>query len=126
MNRKQPSKNTHCQATMTITLKKSVCKGRLSRNKNDSHLPDFPTAVNLKHIHNHRINCADALRHLDVSQETRDKLVSLFHKKHSPTTGLDEIKYDLQIEHGEKYHIWWQLIDQCVLICSPIMSSHER
>ena len=68
-------------------------------------MPDFPTVVKLKHTHNHGINCADALRHRDVSQETREKLISLFHNKHSPTTALDAIKYELQVEHGEQYYM---------------------
>lgn len=56
--------------------------------------------VNLKHEHNHRLSCADAMKKRDVSGETIDKLKTLFESGHSPSSALDTIKYDLQEEEG--------------------------
>ena len=59
--------------------------------------------VIFKNIHNHLLLTADTLKHRDVSEETVTKLRELFSKRHSPTSALNTIKLDLQIEHGDNY-----------------------
>lgn len=76
----------------------------LYRNGSDSHIPDFPTVVSLQYRHNHNVLCADALKHRDVSKETKEKLIELFHRKHGPTSALDTLQYELQIKHGDEYY----------------------
>lgn len=59
--------------------------------------------INLRHEHNHRLFCADALRKRDVSSATTETLRILFQSGHSPSSVLDTLKYDLQEQKGDNY-----------------------
>lgn len=59
--------------------------------------------VNLKYIHNHPINCADVLRHRDVSEQVKDKFLYLFKLGHTPASALEMHKYDLQMENSDDF-----------------------
>lgn len=71
-------RNTVCQASLNILLKKNNKDTR----KNDSFLkkdPPLCALVQLKLNHNHPINSCGALKHLRVSDEvSRHKLIPLF------------------------------------------------
>jgi hypothetical protein len=66
-------------------------------------MPDLPTVIKIKYIHNHPIQAADVLKHRYVAPDVRDKFLELFQNGYSPSRALDIHKYDLQIEHGENY-----------------------
>lgn len=59
--------------------------------------------INLRHEHNHRLFCADALRKRDVSSATTETLRMLFQSGHSPSSALDTLKYDLQEQKSDNY-----------------------
>ena len=75
------------------------------RHKTDKHLPLFPTTVTLNFNHNHELTCSDALRHRDVSDDTRDKLLYLFKRDYRPADALRVLKQELQVEHGENFEV---------------------
>lgn len=66
-------------------------------------MPAFPTLVHITNEHNHNLHVPDALRYKDVGPEAIQKLKKLFEAGHSPSTALDILKYDLQLELGEDY-----------------------
>lgn len=66
-------------------------------------MPAFPTLVHITNEHNHNLHVPDALRYKDVGPEAIQKLKKLFEAGHSPSTALDVLKYDLQLELGEEY-----------------------
>jgi hypothetical protein len=70
---------------------------------NDPHLPSWPTRIELKFTHNHPISSVSSLAYRDVDQSVRDKLVEMFKDGNSPSSALNLLKYDLQIEHGDNY-----------------------
>lgn len=69
----------------------------------DPHMPAFPTLVHITNEHNHNLHVPDALRYKDVGPEAIQKLKKLFEAGHSPSTALDVLKYDLQLELGDDY-----------------------
>ena len=60
----------------------------------------------IKHAHNHLINCADVLRHRRPTEKTKEKVLELYAKGHSPSSALNMIKYDLQEEYGDEYYLY--------------------
>ncbi|XP_071484474.1 uncharacterized protein [Diadema antillarum] len=105
-NRKTQSKNTSCPTTFTVTVKNTVpVTNKLSRNKTDVHLQGFPTVILFNYNHNHNLQCAGALKYRDVSQETKDTLIDLFHRKYGPTAALEALKYELQVKHPNYYKV---------------------
>ncbi|XP_066509163.1 uncharacterized protein [Hoplias malabaricus] len=97
------TKNTNCPAKMAVTLQRPKASyGRQCRST-DPHMPILPTIVHITNEHNHNIHVGDALRYKDVGDEAIQKLRKLFEAGHSPSTALDVLKYDLQIEHGDKF-----------------------
>ncbi|XP_056156746.1 uncharacterized protein LOC130130908 [Lampris incognitus] len=98
------TKNTSCAATMYLVLKRHTYSQNRKSRSGDPHIKDgYLLNVNLRHEHNHRLSCADAVRKRDVSGETIAKLKMLFESGHSPSSALDMIKYDLQEQEGENY-----------------------
>lgn len=98
------TKNTSCGATMYLVLKRHVHSQNRKSRSGDPHIKDgYLLNVNLRHEHNHRLSCADAVRKRDVSGETIAKLKTLFENGHTPSSALDTIKYDLQEQEGENY-----------------------
>ena len=70
----------------------------------DNHIKEgYLFKITLHHEHNHPLESAEAFRYRPVSEETIEKLKSLFQNGHSPSSALDTIKYDLQEQHGENY-----------------------
>lgn len=69
----------------------------------DDHMPHLPMMVQMNCTHNHPIMVADALKHRDVSEDVKEKLLGLFRNGYSPAKALDLIKYDLQIECNNDY-----------------------
>ena len=59
-------------------------------------------SVTLNFLHNHPLDCADALRHRDVSDATTQKFKQLYEVGHSPSSALEVHKYDLQCQHGDR------------------------
>eukprot|EP00057_Strongylocentrotus_purpuratus_P010667 XP_011665141.1 PREDICTED: uncharacterized protein LOC105438693 isoform X2 [Strongylocentrotus purpuratus] len=119
--RRVASKNTNCSADMIVSIKKAVYEGRtLSRSK-DTHLPQYPAELLLNYRHNHQITCADALKFRDVSEETKEVLISLFKRKYGPTQAVEMIKYDLQLRHGANYHM--KAADRAV--CPDVQFAHR-
>ena len=76
----------------------------LSFRCSDDHIREgYLLKVTLKQEHNHSLDCAEALMYRPVSDETINKLTSMFCNSHSPSSALNTLKYDLQEEHGEDY-----------------------
>ncbi|XP_076009415.1 uncharacterized protein LOC143002896 isoform X2 [Genypterus blacodes] len=98
------SKNTCCPATLHLVVKNTMfSRGRESRS-GDSHFTErLVTVVTLRHEHNHRVACAEALRWNDVSSETVEKITTLFQNGHSPSSALKTLKRDLQAQYGNEY-----------------------
>ncbi|XP_076004479.1 uncharacterized protein LOC142998387 isoform X2 [Genypterus blacodes] len=93
------SKNTNCPAKMKITLVRTeVYHGRQSRST-DPHVPDFPTMIKISSIHNHSMNMGNDTLQQDFGTEAAEKLTELFRAGHSPSSALDVLRYDLQVEH---------------------------
>lgn len=101
----------HYQIYIIITLEKSLSTVVITNallcfsfRSLDPHIKDgYLFNISLRHEHNHRLFCADALQKRDVSRETIDKLKILFESGHSPSSALDTIKYDLQEQEGDNY-----------------------
>ena len=66
-------------------------------------MPTYATLVQLKHVHNHPLDCADALKFRDVSHDTIQKFRERFQRGHSLSSALNVYKLDLQMEHGGGY-----------------------
>ncbi|XP_056135413.1 inactive serine/threonine-protein kinase VRK3 [Lampris incognitus] len=97
------SKNTDCPAKLKVTLVRTeVYRGQRSRST-DPHIPDYPTLVDISNIHNHNIHVADAVRHQDVGSKAVEKLTKLFDTGRSPSSTLDMLKYDLQVQCEDDY-----------------------
>ncbi|KAK0134006.1 hypothetical protein N1851_030442 [Merluccius polli] len=94
------SKNTNYPATLFLVLKRSM-EGRRSRSTDQHMAEGYLLYVNLRTDHNHRLSCADALSKRDVSALTSERLTES--RGHSPASALDTLKYDLQVEEGERY-----------------------
>lgn len=97
------TKNTNCPAKMSITLHRPQLGNGKQCRSTDPHMPAFPTIVSITNEHNHNLHVPDALRYKDVGQEAIQKLKKLFEAGHSPSTALDVLKYELQLELGEDY-----------------------
>ncbi|XP_017548694.1 uncharacterized protein si:dkey-75a21.2 [Pygocentrus nattereri] len=97
------TKNTNCPAKMAVTLQRPQASSGRQCRSTDPHMPTLPTIVHITNEHNHNIHVGDALRYKDVGEEAKQKLKKLFEAGHSPSTALDVLKYDLQLEHGDKY-----------------------
>ncbi|XP_053469446.1 uncharacterized protein si:dkey-75a21.2 [Ictalurus furcatus] len=97
------TKNTNCPAKMSITLHRPQGSNGRQCRSTDPHMPTFPTLVHITNEHNHNLHVPDALRYKDVGPEAIQKLKKLFEAGHSPSTALDVLKYDLQLELGEDY-----------------------
>jgi hypothetical protein len=57
----------------------------------------------MKFRHNHPLNAADALKHRDVGDDVKQKLIQMFQDGYSPSGAHTQLLYDLQMEHGEDY-----------------------
>nr|XP_023677113.1 uncharacterized protein LOC111848936 isoform X2 [Paramormyrops kingsleyae] len=100
-NSRRSSKNTNCQAKMSVTLK--YCNnGKINQSK-DPHMPDFPFEVKIQNKHNHNLFVAEALRHRDVGEKAIESLTKLFEIGHSPSSALSALKNDLQMEYGDRF-----------------------
>ena len=62
-----------------------------------------PTLVTLAWTHNHSISTSSALKHRDVNPETCRKLQELFEHAHSPSSALNILEIELQMEDPEKF-----------------------
>ena len=69
----------------------------------DTHMPDYPTVVQLTWTHNHAIQAASAVKFKDVSQETCNKLADLYQHGHSPSSALNMLDMDLQMDDPDGY-----------------------
>jgi len=69
------------------------------------HTETFPAVITLRHTHNHAKHSAAALKHRDMSDNTRQKLIELFHRGHSPSSALHCIKTELMIATPDDYHV---------------------
>jgi len=77
-----------------------------SRSKfRSQHDDKFPAVITLRHTHNHAHNIAAVLKHRDMSESTRQKLIDLFHRGHSPSSALHSVKTELMVQHPEEYHL---------------------
>jgi len=65
----------------------------------------LPAVITLRHTHNHAKHSAAALKHRDMSDNTRQKLIELFHRGHSPSSALHCIKTELMIATPDDYHV---------------------
>ena len=70
----------------------------------DLHLPLYPMKILFVNEHNHYLHCANNVRHKDVSEETRKKILDLFESGHSPYSALDVYKMDLKNAYREDYY----------------------
>lgn len=72
----------------------------------DKLIEEWPTIVKLNNNHNHTLSSAAALGYRDMSEDTQDKLRSLFRQGHSPSSALHALKTDLLIEKGDDYYLY--------------------
>lgn len=94
-------RNTNCPAGMVVAVRRVV---RYSRSKKRDPVDAVhPCEIQIRFIHNHPIKTTDSLRFRPVSKEAEEKILSLYQAGHSPTSALDALKIDLQIEHGSLY-----------------------
>lgn len=59
--------------------------------------------INLRNEHNHCASRAGVMMRRDVSRETIEKLKKLFESGHSPSSALNQLKYDLQEKEQDNY-----------------------
>ncbi|XP_071854151.1 uncharacterized protein [Apostichopus japonicus] len=105
-DQRKGSKNTKCPSKFYIVVKKRPCADVRGRQRSkDVHITSHPTVVNLKWNHNHEITSADTFRKRDVSDATREKLLELFSAGHSPSSAIDTLKYDLQMENNDEDYL---------------------
>ena len=69
------TKHTNCPAQMTLTILVPLPKYK-----------GYCVEVSLKHIHNHSIHIADALRFRPISENTKKAYYELFRHGHSPSS----------------------------------------
>lgn len=76
-----------------------------SRSKSCCQLDgSFPTIISFRRRHNHAYHTAAVLKHRDLADSTRQKLINLFHRGHSPSSALHCIKTDLMLAHPDEYY----------------------
>jgi hypothetical protein len=59
--------------------------------------------VKIRWQHNHPINAAAALKHRAVSDETKSKLVQLFHLGHSAVEAHENLRQELLLEDDQNF-----------------------
>ncbi|KAL7396325.1 hypothetical protein ABVT39_004230 [Epinephelus coioides] len=97
------SKNTDCPAKLKVAIARTeISLGRPSRST-DPHIPTYPTLVDVVNVHNHNIHAPDALRHRDVGSKAVEQLTELFKAGRSPSSALNVLKHDLQVQFGNDY-----------------------
>lgn len=90
------SKNTNCPANATVRVYRTNNLSKTLSKSKDPHIHEYPTLISISFSHNHPINVADALKHRDVSDATRNKLEELLLSGYRPSAALNLLKYDLQ------------------------------
>lgn len=98
---KAGSKNTNCPSTLAVTVKR-VITNRKSKSK-DVHATTLPMTVMLAYNHNHPVNCPDALKHRDVSDEVTKIFCKLYEANHTPATALQAYKYDIYEDQNQDF-----------------------
>ncbi|KAK3921452.1 Mating-type protein ALPHA3 [Frankliniella fusca] len=92
-------KHVNCPAVIILTVKNK----NMLRSK-DKFLQEYPTSVYIKHVHNHRIECADAMRFRRPDDDMKEFFIRLFHRGHSASSALTSLKLDLQEKYGHDYY----------------------
>ncbi|XP_041476647.1 uncharacterized protein LOC121424873 isoform X1 [Lytechinus variegatus] len=113
------SKNTNCKADMMVKIR--VSKFEVHKRSRSKDHPDYQAQIVLNNMHNHPVECADALKHRDVSETTKAMLTDLFQRKYGPTQAVEMLKFDLQLKHGDDYHV--KAADRAV--CPDIQFAHR-
>ena len=90
--RKREDFRTNCPASISLKLYKK------------SKVGPFYLFVNLNFNHDHKIICADHLRHRKPLQEVKEKFTGLFESGHSASSALTTHKMDLFREHGPNFY----------------------
>lgn len=62
---------------------------------------EYPAFIRFRKNHNHTISDAEALKHRDMSVDTREKLISLFRAGHAPSSARNFLKMELLLNHPE-------------------------
>ncbi|XP_042339831.1 uncharacterized protein si:dkey-75a21.2 isoform X2 [Plectropomus leopardus] len=96
------SKNTDCPAKLKVGIARTEVSHRRP-SSTDPHIPNYPTLVEIINVHNHNIHALDALRHRDVGRKAVEQLTELFTAGHSPSSALNVLKSDLQVQFGKDY-----------------------
>lgn len=79
---------------------------RRSRSKSHTQLDEtYPAVITLRHTHNHAHHIAAVLKHRDMADSTRQKLIELFRRGRSPSSALHCIKTELMLENSDEYHM---------------------
>jgi hypothetical protein len=65
---------------------------------------EYPAFIRFRKSHNHTISDPEALKHRDMSDDTREKLISLFRAGHAPSSARNFLKMELLLNHPESYH----------------------
>lgn len=87
---RRESKNTDCPAQLHLVVKRSIRKSRAKCP--DKNATDFPAIITFRHSHNHSVDSAAFLRHRDLSDETRKRLLDLFRQGHSPSSAIQALQ----------------------------------
>ncbi|KAE8736590.1 hypothetical protein FOCC_FOCC017955 [Frankliniella occidentalis] len=96
--KKAHAKHTVCPANVIITVKNRDMKRSI-----DALLQTYPCEITVNYLHNHRVECADSLRHRRPSLEVKSTILHLFEKKHSPASALTSLKNKMQVKFGDDY-----------------------
>lgn len=67
------------------------------------HVDEFPAFIRFRKNHNHSISDSAALKHRDMSVDTREKLLSLFRAGHAVSSARNFLKMELLLNHPDSY-----------------------
>lgn len=72
----------------------------------DANIHQTKVIVVIRHIHNHKIICADVLKHRFPSEEVKETILKLFSEGKTPSKALLCLKKQLCHEKGNDYYIF--------------------
>ena len=109
---KQPGKNTGCDACLNFRLENSVGKEPRAKLLRTTH----PLWVSLHFHHNHKLDRAEFLKFLDVSQETRAAYLELFERGLAPSSAHSEMKKNIKNKYPDE---WAEMFANQSILPSP-------
>lgn len=100
-NPKKKSRNFNCPAQLIVIIKRYIPGSKTSLN--DNLLPEWPCIVELRHEHNHRLTCIEALRERPMGEEATSKIFELFERGHSAGSAYHSYCASMMDSLGDDY-----------------------